>query len=75
MALVEACAFDTGAFPAGAGVDCAGENDVLNQNRAANAASAGRWIDGVTRGGEDKHRIFPLYAELDASERVGESLA
>lgn len=86
-ALVEACAFETGSFPRGAGtvgagdtglstgVDCAGKSDVLSHNTAARATSADRGIDGVTRGGEDKHRIIPLYAELDASERHGESLA
>ena len=56
-------------------MDCAGENVGLNQNRTAIAASAVRLVDGVTRGGEDKHCIFPLYAELDASEQFGESLA
>jgi hypothetical protein len=79
-ALVEAWAFDTGAeevgaLPAGAGVDCAGESDVLSHNRTATATSADCGIGDVTRGGEEKNRIIPLYAELDASERLGESLA
>ena len=86
-ALVEAWAFDTGAAPAGAfevglgaavagaGVDCAGDSDVLSHSSPARAIRAGRGMIGLTRGGEEKHRIIPLYAELDASERYGESLA
>lgn len=66
-ALGEACAFDTGALPA-VGVDWAGNSDVLSHNRAVTATNTGRGIDGITRGGKVKHRIIPLYAELDASE-------
>ena len=80
----DTCAFDTGvvvagalAAGAGAGADCAGAGDVTANcnSRTARAARADRRTGGVTRDGESKQGIVPLYAELDASERRGESLA
>ena len=80
----DTCVFDTGvvvagalAAGAGAGADCAGAGDVTANcnSRTARAARADRRTGGVTRDGESKQGIVPLYAELDASERRGESLA
>ena len=103
LALVDACAFDTGAFGrcdfdtggfgtgagaagalaagAGAGAACASAGDVTAncRSRTPTAASARHGTRGkvgsVARVGESKQGIVPLYAELDASERRGESLA
>jgi hypothetical protein len=82
LALGVACAFETGSLAGAgiagagatgvsAGVDCAGEPGVENHNTAVNATSVDRRIGG----GEDKRAIVTLYADLDASERRGESLA
>jgi hypothetical protein len=81
FAFFEACAFETGSFALGivgaedtgasAGVDCAGDGGAKMHALAANAASASREFND--RG--NNQAMIPLYAELDASERRGESLA